>query len=96
MSTLLLLAVAAIGSLLVALIAGVSLRLLVGNRREASKNAARVGGVRAALNGQALVREDWLPDARVSEGMVYNADAHRIEINGRISDEALRKSLQPS
>lgn len=67
---------------------GFALRLLTADRVESRKSAARATSVMNAIRGRFLTKEDWIPDARVKAGMVYNTREQRIEITGRLSDDS--------
>lgn len=71
-----------------------ALAILRVNPIEASKSAARTRTWRDALFGQARLQDDWLPDARVQGGMVFNPQYNRIEICGRLSDDSLRHTFR--
>jgi hypothetical protein len=64
-------------------------KFIFADRLEAKKSRARAPNVRSALRGRAITREDWLPDARVQGGMIFNRKNRRIEIAGRLSDDSL-------
>ena len=68
--------------------------LLAADRIEASKGAARAPRFRDALFGRVRVQDDWLPDARVQGGMIFNRKKNRIEICGRLSADALRHTFR--
>jgi hypothetical protein len=79
----------AVGLFLVAL--GVT--LFFGSRHESEKNSSRVKRRSDLWNGRLEARGDWLPDARVREGMVYSEVDQRVEIQAGLSDEALRRTF---
>jgi hypothetical protein len=58
------------------------------DRFEAKKGSSRVRGVSDAVMGRARPRDDWMPDGRIKGGMIYNRRENRIEVSGRLSDEA--------
>lgn len=61
------------------------------DQNEIEKNASRIkGGLLSVIRGEAEVHHDWMPDARVKGGMVYNKRKNRLEVSGRISLEASR------
>jgi hypothetical protein len=60
-------------------------RLIFANKLESQKSAARVRSFWDALLGYGLVREDYLPDARMKSGLQYNKREKLIELNGRMS-----------
>lgn len=68
--------------------------LLRVDRVEAEKNASRFHTFWDAVLGRAQVHSDWLPDARVQGGMVYNDKLKRIEICGRLSDESVERTFR--
>ena len=72
---------------------GLALTILRMNRAEADKNASRTASFKHLLTGRMMVREDWLPDARIRRGMVFSEDKGVFEINGGLSDEALRRTF---
>ncbi len=81
-------AILAGGIIVAAILARFALRLLTVDRIESKKSAARVSSLVDALMGRARTREDWLPDARVKGGMIYNKKKKRLEISGRLSDDS--------
>lgn len=60
-------------------------RLILADKSESQKSAARVPTFWDAIWGRGLVRADWLPDARMKSGLQYNAREDRIELNGGMS-----------
>jgi hypothetical protein len=66
-----------------------AIRLHRADRGESRKSAARVRSFKDAALGRAITRDDFLPDARVQGGIVYNLIAKRIEVSGRLSGESL-------
>ena len=76
------------GLLLCAFFLRLAFRLWCADSVESKKSAARVSSVKAAIRGRARTHEDWIPDARVRGGMIYNKKAKRLEISGRLSDES--------
>lgn len=66
----------------------VAIRLSSVDRFEAKRGAARSASWFGAIMGRARTRDDWLPDGRIKGGMVYNRSENRIEVCGRLSDEA--------
>lgn len=81
----------ALGLSLAALLVSFALRLLRADRVEAKKSAARVNGPADVVMGRARTRDDWLPDGRIKGGMIFNKAKNRIEICGRLSDEAFNR-----
>ena len=77
------------GLLFAAFFFNIALRLSLADEQESEKSAARVGRnpFKAAF-GRARTVEDWLPDARVKAGMIYNKKENRFEVSGRLSNEA--------
>jgi len=69
-------------------------KFLTVNRLEAKKNYVRVSTFATALRGRARTREDWIPDARVQGGMIFNKKKRRIEISGRLSDDSLDRAFR--
>lgn len=82
-------AILAIGVVLAGWFLALAVRLLRSDKLEGSKSAARARTLRNVLLGKAHTRDDWIPDARVKGGMVYNKKKKRIEISGRLSDDSL-------
>jgi len=76
------------GLLVAALLLGIGVRLLRADKVESKKSAARVSSVWDAILGRARIRDDWMPDARVKGGMIYNKDKKRLEISGRLSHDS--------
>lgn len=66
-------------------------RLLTADHIESQKSAERVKSLADAILGRTRTRDDWLPDARVKGGMVYNKDAKRLEVSGRLSDDSFSR-----
>jgi len=71
-------------------------RLWRSDKLEGSKSAARAGTVTNAVMGRARTRDDWIPDARVKGGMIFNRDKNRIEVSGRLSDDSLNRVFRSS
>jgi hypothetical protein len=70
----------------------IALRLHNADAIESDKSAARVGkSFFEAIRGRAKTVDDWLPDARVKAGMVYNKNDKRFEVSGRLSNEAFSR-----
>lgn len=78
-----------VGVAIAALLFRLAIRLHRADRIESRKSAARVRSLKDALLGRALTREDFLPDARVKAGIIYNMRKKRIEVSGRLSSESL-------
>jgi hypothetical protein len=76
------------GLLLALLFLRLAAKLWLADNIEGSKSAARVSSIRDAIRGRTRMHEDWMPDARVKGGMIYNRKAKRLEISGRLSDES--------
>jgi hypothetical protein len=76
------------GLIVSAALFSVAVRLARANRLEAKKSAYRSRSVKDAILGRARMHEDWLPDARVKGGMIYNRSKKRLEISGRLSDDS--------
>lgn len=66
-------------------------RLLKADELESKKSAARTHSILAAIRGRACTREDWMPDARVKGGLIYNRKRNRLEISGRLSKDTLER-----
>jgi hypothetical protein len=88
--------VLAIGLLVAASLFAFAARLLRANKVESSKSAARAPSVWDAMLGKARTKDDWIPDARVKGGMVYNKTEKRIEIGGRLSEDSLDRVFRSS
>jgi hypothetical protein len=59
------------------------------DKLELRKSQTRSRSLTSAINGKAKTRDDWLPDARVQGGMVFNRANRRIEITGKLSNDSL-------
>jgi hypothetical protein len=79
------------GLVLSALLLSFALRLWRVNKIEATKGAARSRSIREAILGRARMDEDWIPDARIKGGLVYNKKKKRLEISGRLSDDSFKR-----
>ena len=86
----------ALGLLLAAWLFAFAYRLLRSDKNEGRKGAARVASLKDAVLGRARTKDDWMPDARVKGGMVYNHKEKRIEIGGRLSDDSLDRVIKAS
>ncbi len=71
-----------------AILLSIAYKLFCLDRFEAKKGASRVRGVSDAVMGRARPRDDWMPDGRIKGGMIFNRRENRIEVSGRLSDEA--------
>ena len=80
--------------IIAAVLAKFGLTLLRADPLEAEKNASRTRSFKDALLGRVQIHNDWLPDARVQGGMVYDQAQDRIEICGRVSDESLDRTFR--
>jgi hypothetical protein len=78
----------AVGLSLAAMLFTIAYKLFRLDRFEAKKGASRVKNVSDAVMGRARTRDDWMPDGRIKGGMIYNRRENRIEVSGRLSDEA--------
>jgi len=77
------------GLLVAAFLFNLAFRLLRADTVESEKSAARVNNsLMSSLFGRARTTDDWLPDARIKAGMVYNEKKDRFESSGRLSNEA--------
>jgi hypothetical protein len=77
-------------SIVVAVIAfTLAYKFISADRLEAKKSRIRAPDFSSVVKGRAITREDWIPDARVQGGMVFNPKKGRIEITGRLSDDSL-------
>jgi hypothetical protein len=61
------------------------------NKIESDKSAARVPSIWDAIRGRARTQDDWMPDARVKGGLIYNRRTNKIELTGRLSDSTLER-----
>lgn len=68
-----------------------AIRLFRADRVESEKSAARAGNFKNALLGRTRVHDDWVPDARVKGGMIFNRRMKRFEISGRLSSDSLNR-----
>lgn len=89
-------AILALGLVVGACLLALAVRLLRADKLEGSKSAARAGTVMNAIFGKARTRDDWIPDARVKGGLVYNHTENRIEVSGRLSDDSLDRVFRTS
>ena len=80
-----------VGSIVSGMVLSVVLWLRRADRLEASKSAARVDSMKAALLGRARTTDDWIPDARVQGGMIFNKKHNRFEVSGRLSDDTFSR-----
>jgi hypothetical protein len=83
--------VLAVGIVLTAIALKVTIRLIRADGIESRKSAARVRSLKDAVLGRAIIRDDFLPDARVQAGMVYNETEKRLEVSGRLSVDSLER-----
>ena len=88
--------VLALGLLLAAWAFAFAIRLIKADKIESSKSAARAPSLADAIMGRARTRDDWIPDARVKGGMIYNKKKKRIEVGGRLSDDSLDRVFRSS
>lgn len=79
------------GFVLCAVLLSVAIRLYRVDKLESEKGAARSRTILGAILGRARMHEDWLPDARVRGGMIYNKKKKRLEISGRLSDDSFKR-----
>lgn len=59
------------------------------DKLELRKSQTRSRSLASVVNGRAKTRDDWLPDARVQGGMIFNRKDRRIEITGKLSNDSL-------
>ena len=64
------------------------------DQTELEKNRIRTKSFLDALKGRAEVHDDWIPDARVKGGMIYNKGQSRLEISGQISRDAAQNMFK--
>jgi hypothetical protein len=86
----------AIGLVIAAWLFSFAIRLFRSDKIEARKSAARTPSLKDAILGRARAKDDWIPDARVKGGMVFNRKKNRIEISGRLSDDSLDRVFRSS
>jgi hypothetical protein len=79
------------GLLLSAALFSVAWRLARADKIEGKKGAARAKSIVDAVLGRARMHEDWMPDARVKGGMIYNKRKKRLEVSGRLSDDSFKR-----
>jgi len=70
-----------------------AIRLLRVDKFEGEKNAARARTIKDALLGRARTRDDWMPDARVKAGMIFNRGEQRLEVSGRLSNDSFNRAF---
>ena len=68
-----------------------AVRLLRADKVESKKSANRVRSIKDAIMGRARMHDDWMPDARIKGGMIYNKNEKRLEISGRLSDDTFNR-----
>jgi hypothetical protein len=83
------------GLFAVATLLSVAYRVYRSDKIEGNKSAARASSLTDLLLGRARTREDWIPDARVKGGIIYNKRKRRIEVSGRLSDDSLDRVFGP-
>jgi len=71
-----------------------SIKMLQADKTELRKNQRRSRSLKSTLLGRAKTRDDWMPDARVQGGMVFNKKCKRIEITGRLSNDSLDRAFK--
>lgn len=76
------------GFFLAAGLLSLAIRLARADNVEGKKSAARVRSLKDAVLGRSRMHEDWIPDARIKGGMIYNKKKRRLEISGRLSDDS--------
>ena len=81
--------VLAVGVLLSGTLLNLAIRLFKANKIESMKSAARSRNVKDAVLGRARIHDDWMPDARVKGGLIFNRKKKRLEISGRLSNDSL-------
>jgi len=79
------------GLFVAAVIFSLAIRLWRADKLEREKSAARVKSPWDAIRGHARTQDDYLPDARVRGGLVYNKRLKRLEISGRLSDDTFER-----
>lgn len=73
----------AFGLIFSAALISIGVRLLLADKLEAKKSAARVSTIKDAVLGRARAMDDWVPDGRVKCGLIYNRKKNRLEASGR-------------
>jgi hypothetical protein len=79
------------GLVLSAAFFSVARRLARADKMEATKGAARSCSVLDSILGRARMHEDWMPDARIKGGLIYNKKKKRLETSGRLSDDSFKR-----
>lgn len=78
--------------------AAISLRFLLtlatSKSSEVRRSNARTKSWRDLFMGRSVVQDDWLPDARVQAGAVFNKKVGRIEVTGRISNDTIERTFR--
>jgi len=80
-----------IGAGLAGLLFNLSYRLACADKIESKRSAARSRTPLNAILGRARIHDDFMPDARVKAGLIYNKKKKRIEISGRLSPDSLKR-----
>jgi hypothetical protein len=83
-----------VGVALSAVLFNIAYRLFRIDKIEGEKNSARVRSIKDAFLGRAHSRVDWLPDARVRGGLIFNRKKNRIEISGRLSESSVDRAFR--
>jgi hypothetical protein len=78
-----------VGLVLAAMFLGFAVKLHRADRLESKKGAARARSIWDVVRGRTRMHDDWVPDARVKGGMIYDKKKKRLEITGRLSDDSL-------
>lgn len=81
----------ALGLLAASACIGVAVRLLRTDRLERKKSAKRASSIRDAIMGRSRTVDDWIPDARIKAGMIYNKKRKRLEVSGRLSEDSFNR-----
>jgi hypothetical protein len=66
-----------------------AVRILRADKFESRRGADRSRSLKDLILGRARIHDDWIPDARVKGGLIYNKRKKRIEVSGRLSDDSL-------
>jgi hypothetical protein len=66
-------------------------RIIRADKIESRRGADRSRSLKDVILGRARTHDDWIPDARVKGGLIYNKRKKRIEVSGRLSDDSLNR-----
>jgi hypothetical protein len=77
------------GLALSAILLSIASRIIRADKFESRRGADRARSLKDVILGHARTHDDWIPDARVKGGLIYNKRKKRIEVSGRLSDDSL-------